>query len=192
MDKQAVQNFQITAAGIISDEFRKRAVVDFNSALHFIRNLPYGRNSNKHNLVTVFADNCGTCSTKHALLKQLAEENNIHDVTLVLGLFRMNAVNTPAVSGTLASAKLEYIPEAHCYLKVDGKRVDVMKANSSPEHFVHDLIEEREIRPGQIAEDKVDYHKRHLRQWLDGNPGIVYTLDELWAIRERCIEDLEE
>ena len=68
-------NFNITSDGEISQLFKQNYCFDFLSASEFVRNLPYQRNLNKDNLATVFTDNCGTCSTKHALLKKLAEDD---------------------------------------------------------------------------------------------------------------------
>jgi hypothetical protein len=69
-------NFPIKSLGQISNLFLENNCTDFLQAQEFIRHLPYRRNSNKNNLVTVFDDEHGTCSTKHAVLKQLALEHN--------------------------------------------------------------------------------------------------------------------
>jgi hypothetical protein len=110
-------NFDIKPIGIISNKFLSHHIYTFDEATKFVRQLPYGRNNDKTDLTTIFYDNCGTCSTKHAILKQLANENNFNDLKLILGLFRMNAINTPKISETLKKSKLVYIPEAHNYLK---------------------------------------------------------------------------
>ncbi len=183
-------NFEINSKLIISNKFREMGVCNFTIAIHFIKQFPYGRNADKENLETVFIDGCGTCSTKHALLKQLAIENNFYKVKLYTGLFKMNGKNTPEIKATLEKYKLEFIPEVHCYLKFENETIDVTKANSSPEDFINDLIEEREIQANQITNYKVDYHKEYLKKWLKENKEIEFTLDEIWAIREQCIQDL--
>lgn len=183
-------NFKINRLGNISNRFLEYNIYTFQQALDFVRHLPYGRNLNKSDLITVFVEGCGTCSTKHALLKQLAIENNYDNIKLIMGLFKMNANNTPEITKTLNENKLDYIPEAHCYLKIENEIIDVMKVNSKPEDFANDLIEEKEILPNQIADYKEAYHKNYLENWLKGNKQIIYTLNELWAIREQCIQDL--
>lgn len=183
--------YKITSTQGISIGFMKLNIYNYTSALNYIRHLPYGRNLDKKKLETVLTDGCGTCSTKHALLKQLALENNWDDVKLFIGLFKMNATNTPETAITLEKAQLEYIPEAHCYLKVCGEIVDVTKPDSNPQDFLQDLIEEIEIQPDQIVEFKIEYHKAYLQNWLHLNKDIKYSLDALWKIRERCIKDLE-
>ncbi len=185
-------NHKINSSRTISKLFIKREIYYFQEALNFVRYLPYGRNANKEDLTTVFTDGCGTCSTKHALLKQLAIENKIDEVKLIVGLFKMNTKNTPEVANTLKQNNLDYIPEAHCYLRIENEIIDVMKANSKPEDFVHDLIEEIEIEPNQITDFKVAYHKKYLEKWLKENSELKFTLNEIWAIREQCIQDLSK
>lgn len=185
-------DFDIKSMGQISKEFTDRNIVTFKQASLFIRQLAYGRNAEKNNLATVFTDNCGTCSTKHALLKRLADENEFEKVKLIVGLFKMNKKNTPQVSSTLQKYNLEYIPEAHCYLKFEDQIIDLTKLNSKPTDFLDELIEEIEILPEQITDFKVNYHKNYLASWLDKNKQINLSLNELWEIREECIQKLSD
>ena len=113
-------DFNIDALGEISKEFVNKNILTFKQAALFVQQLPYGRNADKNNLVSLFRDNCGTCSTKHALLKKLAAEHNCEKVRLIVGLFKMSEKNTPEISSTLFKHNLAYIPEAHCYLKFEN------------------------------------------------------------------------
>jgi len=183
-------DFDIKSKGQISKEFIARNILTFNQASIFVRQLAYGRNADKNNLASVFTDNCGTCSTKHALLKKLADENNFEKVKLIVGLFKMNKKNTPEISETLHKNQLEFIPEAHCYLKFEDQIIDLTKINSKPTDFLDDLIEEIEISPEQITDYKVNYHKNYLITWLDNNKQINLSLNDIWKIREQCIQDL--
>jgi len=183
-------NFPIKSKEKISRRFLARGITSFDEAAHYIQQLPYGRNANKNDLTTIFSDNCGTCSTKHALLKSLATENNFNDLQLMLGLFKMNGKNTPRIVATLQKYGLDYIPEAHNYLRYKNEILDFTFINSKPSDFEDDLIEEIEIAPNQIADFKVAYHKEHLSHWLTQNNQIKYSLNELWAIREECIKDM--
>jgi hypothetical protein len=125
------KNFDIKSGLPVSRLFLNTQITTFAYACKFIKNLPYGRNENKDSLATVFRDNRGTCSTKHALLRQLAIENNANNVRLKLAVFKMTKDNTPEVGDTLNKYGLQYIPEAHNYLTVDGEIVDCTKQNSS-------------------------------------------------------------
>lgn len=183
-------NFSITDTDPIAVAFQQRGIDDFCNALHYVRHLPYGRNPDKTRLLSVLEEGQGTCSTKHALLWQLARIHGQDQVRLCMGIFRMHGGNTPAVSTTLAKYGLPYIPEAHNYLKINGERVDCTQKHSSPADFMPDLLEETEILPEQITDYKVAYHRQYLERWLQEHPEIAYSLDALWEIREQCIRDL--
>lgn len=166
-------------------------ISDFDEACEFVKNLPYKRNINKENIFCILEEDGGTCSTKHALLKRLADENNIRDVKLMLGIFKMNSQNTPKIAAVLQNYRLKEMPEAHNYLKLENEIHDFTTRNSKPEDFIHDLVEEIEIQPDQITDFKVDYHKKFLRNYLQQNPKINYSPAELWQIREECIVALQ-
>src|SRR6218665_3494196 len=102
-------DFNIQPKGKISQEFLKRNIETFHKATEYIQSLHYGRNSNKDKLETIFKDIKGTCSTKHAVLKKLANENEFINIKLILGIFKMKAENTPKISKTLKNYNLDYI-----------------------------------------------------------------------------------
>jgi len=109
--------FDIQATGVVSGAMRQSGLHTFGAAMDWVRRLPYGRNTDKEAPLALFSERRGTCSTKHALLKRLAAEHRYDDIRLYIGIFEMNAVNTPAVASTLQAHNLACIPEAHCYLK---------------------------------------------------------------------------
>ncbi|RYE26108.1 MAG: hypothetical protein EOP51_01720 [Sphingobacteriales bacterium] len=182
-------NFAIIANSVVSNEFKILGCEDFLAATQFIRYMPYARNANKEDLLTVFSDGHATCGTKHALLRQLAIEHGQEDVKLILGMLRMDARFSPKIVYTLERHGLTYIPEAHNYLMIDGKRFDYTFVNSNSDDFVNDLMLEIEIEPQQISSFKVDYHRRFLQDWIV-KEHISKSLDEVWTIREQCIADL--
>nr|MBC7612341.1 hypothetical protein [Pseudopedobacter sp.] len=183
-------NFIIESKGPLSETFRELGIFDFENAALFIKNLPYSRNKNKSKLLSVFADKCGTCGTKHALLKQLATENKI-GVKLMIGIFKMNSLNTPKVAKILGLYGLSYLPEAHNYLRSSNQIIDCSHSKSSEADFINELMVEIEIYPEQIIDFKVAYHKAYLTNWIRENK-IQLTLDELWEIREACVLALSQ
>lgn len=183
-------NFSINSNDIVSRAFLSMEITDFANAATYVKKLPYARNHDKADILCPITEQCGTCSTKHALLKQLAAEHNQEHVRLTMGIFKMNARNTPEVAATLARHSLEYIPEAHCYLTIDGHIADYTKAEWTTIAFVADLMMETEILPHQTGDYKVALHKAYLQEWLRNNAQIPYTPQALFAIREECIKDL--
>lgn len=186
-----VTDFPILDKGPVSKAFLERKIRTFAEAANYLQQLKYGRNENKTNLLTVFMDNCGTCSTKHALLKSLADEQCQADYKLMMGIYKMNAGNTHGVGKVLNQYQLNYIPEAHNYLRIGGQVLDYTRKGSNANDFLPDLLEETEIQPHQITDYKVAYHKQFLGKWLFNN-NVPYNKNEIWAIREACITALQQ
>ena len=184
-------NFQLKANSLASLEFQKLGIFEFSQACSYIQNLKYARNTDKNDCLCVLKDNAGTCSTKHALLKVLADENEVFDLKLILGIFKMNALNTPKISNVLEKYSLIEIPEAHTYLKYQGEILDFTRPKSSKKDFIEDLVKETEIEANQITDFKVQFHKSFIEDYLKENSHIPYDLEEFWVIREECISSLQ-
>lgn len=155
-----------------------------------IRALPYGRNSSRTDLSLVFKEGRGTCSSKHALLKQLADLNDIPNVELVLAMYKMNDRNTPGIQLSILTTELDYIPEAHCFLRVEGKGIDITTPKSSLERIASDILSETFIQPDQVGQYKIELHQQFLKDWIEAE-NIPLSFEEVWRIRERCIGNLE-
>jgi hypothetical protein len=174
--------------GDITDRFTRLGIRDFRAAAAYVAGLPYGRNTDRGAALAVLREQRGTCSTKHALLRGLAIEQDL-DAQLMLAIYPMNAQNTPGVGDVLKKYGIAYIPEAHCYIRFNGKRVD---ATCRAGRRVLTLVHEEEISPEQIGNYKVSLHRRFLRRWAEENAdGYKYGVEELWQIREECIFALE-
>lgn len=187
-----MKNFTISQNnGIISDEFLNRNIRDFHAACKHISNLPYKRNSDKNNIQCVFNDLGGTCSTKHAVLRKLALENKHPEIRLILGIFKMDSEYTFKIKNTLQKFNLNYIPEAHNYLKIEDEYFDFTKPDSHYNQFKDKLLIEKEIEYNEITSVKVSFHKDFLMRWI-AEENILYNLDEIWEIREECIKDLQQ
>ena len=172
-----------------TQKLREKDITQWDAAISFIEQLPYGRNSNREAILLVLSEERGTCSSKHAFLKQLAIENDLEHVKLYIGVYKMNEQNTPKIGSALSENKLDYIPEAHCYLKINGMPKDVTTANSNFSKIENDLLEELEIEPHQVSEFKVEMHQKFIKKWIQKN-NVPFTFEEVWNIRERCIENL--
>jgi hypothetical protein len=177
--------------GDISVAFIQVRVLDYRMAARFVSRLPYGRNTIVNDPLVVMRENRGTCSTKHALLCRLAMEQAV-DVALVLGIYGMHERNTPAVAPILKRHKLETLPEAHCYLRFRGTRIDATHdIDVDPPEGITRFLHEEDITPEQIGDYKRNVHQEFLRRWL-GETGTARgrSLDEMWQIREECIAAL--
>lgn len=185
-------DFEIRPWGDVSNFCYARGILSFAGACDFVRNVPYRRNENKLDPFCILVDQFGTCSTKHALLKRIAEERGGFPIDLMLGVYRMNAQNTPKAGQILEQAGLKYLPEAHNFLRYHEDILDCTWPNSRPENFVPDLMEFTIIHPEQIGDFKVSYHQEFLKRWVQQRPHLKFSFEELWSIREACIAALSE
>lgn len=175
-------DFPLQSHSATAHDFLALGCTSYREAARYVQNLPYGRNSNRADFRLVLREQHGTCSTKHALLAQLAQEHGV-DVELTLGMYEMNEKNTAGTGNILRRYRLDSLPEAHCYLIYDGNRFDLTRRVGTTEQNVDFLIEET-ILPEQIGEYKVEQHRVFLRQWCVAT-GLDFDL--AWKIREECI-----
>jgi len=137
-----VRNFNLSKTKIISKQCHELGLINFDTLYNYVIKLPYGRNSNRSDYKLILEEHKGTCSTKHAFLKAIAIENDIEDITLCLGVFKMNRDNTPKITAILDTYDIDYIPEAHCYLKVDNTIKDITFNDRKQPVFAASLLHE--------------------------------------------------
>ena len=82
---------------------------------------------------------------------------------------------------------LDYLPEAHCYLQICNKRIDLTGEKSDIEVIAKDIIEEQLISAEQVVEYKVNYHRNFIKNWIKSEK-LLLSFDELWSAREECIK----
>jgi hypothetical protein len=175
--------------GRITNMFRAAGAQDFVGAAHHIWGLPYGRIRDRAEFWRVLKEGRGTCTTKHALLAELAREQGI-DLDLMLGIYEMGEGNTPGIGGVLQKYGLSYVPEAHCYLRYQGVRIDVTGVPPGAEPIERFLYEEP-ITVEKIGAYKNDLHRRFLHDWIARTESVQgRSLDDVWRIRGECIAAL--
>ncbi|MGB0932153.1 MAG: hypothetical protein ACPGVB_15325 [Chitinophagales bacterium] len=184
-----MKNNSLESSDPLTQIIRNAGIQTWTELCEFVQRLPYGRNSSRTDFSLVLTEKRGTCSSKHAFLKKVADFNNLTNIQLTIGLYRMSEQNTPNIGSVLQENGMAYIPEAHCYLHIEGKRVDLTNETSDIHKIEADILEEIDIQAEQVGEFKVVYHQSYLKKWLKEN-DLPFDFDQLWAIREQCIENL--
>lgn len=180
----------LTGRGPFTAAFLTRGHTDFRSAGRFVCSLPYARNSTPDDPMVVLIEGRGTCSTKHALLRRLANEQAL-DIALVLGIYEMSERNTPGVGIVLAKYGLTTLPEAHCYLRAGADRIDVTRVyNRIAADPISEFLHEQDIEPDQIGDFKIALHQQFLASWIFQRKVARFCLADLWRIREECVAAL--
>lgn len=174
----------------LSNSFLSMNISNLNEAVSYIHKLPYGRNTERDNYILVITEKLGTCSTKHAIIKALADENYV-GLDLLVGIFLMDESNTPAVSQILKQHNISAIPEAHCYLRFKENSFDITFPDKITDPTSLGILKEISINPKQIGEFKINFHQNFIRNWINSN-DLPISYEYLWSCREKCISALSD
>lgn len=80
----ALPKVSLTPAGPLSTEFIALGITDLQAVGRYLQMLPYGRTADRANFQSVLRQAKGTCSTKHALLAALADEQELpHEESII-------------------------------------------------------------------------------------------------------------
>ncbi|MFD2823719.1 hypothetical protein ACFS5M_08565 [Lacinutrix iliipiscaria] len=184
-------NFSLKASKPLSKLCLEKGYKDFDALSNYVQSLPYGRNTDRSDYLLILKEEKGTCSTKHAFLKQVAIENDALHIQFCLGLYKMSENNTKGIGNVLSKYKLSYIPEAHTYLKFNELILDFTRAEVSHTSFYKDLLFEEQILPEQIGNYKINKHKSFLKSWINSE-NVPHSVESIWKIREACIAQLSQ
>ena len=157
--------------------------------IEYVKNLPYARNSKRDDFSLVLTEKKGSCSSKHALLKIIADENEIQDVKLILAIYKMNSQNTPGIGMVLIEQGLDYVPEAHCLLKINGEYFDYTSPQSAFKQIEGDILSLKKIQPNFVICEKINFHQDFIKEWLK-QANLNLDFKKIWLIRENCIKNL--
>lgn len=182
-------DFELIQKGKYEPFLRENDIHSFHQLTDFIAKLPYGRTTNRTNFLEVFELKKGTCSSKHAILSDLCELNHHAEIELMVGVFLMDSSYNLKIKPVLEKYSLAFIPEAHCYLRYQGKRYDFTTKNSHASSFEYKLVREQRCDSNQVIDWKPMIHQHFISSWIKRN-SIPYSESELWEIREECIKSL--
>jgi hypothetical protein len=188
-------DFHLDSLQLVGKCFSMHNINTFSNACLFIQQLPYKRipivDRELNTLIeSVFQLQCGTCSSKHAVLAQLALENNHPEIELCIGIYLMSAKTNPQVEPILSATGLTEIPDAHAYLRIGKERLDFTSKHIQIKTIEPFIVREQRCDPVQMTDWKPMIHKNYLSSWLK-RKQLPYSENELWEIREACIRSLE-
>jgi hypothetical protein len=167
--------------GAISNDFLTIGIQSLKAAILYVASLPVGKNRDRANYRLVLSEKRGTSATKHALIRQLCDEQNFR-LKLYLAFYEMSEVNMPGVGVILSSFGLETLLEVHTFLEYKGHVIDLTKLSLPP---ARTFVAKEMIEADQIGSYMASQYRLALSKWGKGR-----SLEELWMIREECIETL--
>ena len=167
MDKLTVfPNRPLSEAGIISAKFLSLGIDRFTDACRYVHELPYGYNTNRDDLMILFKENKGTCTTKHAVIATLAQELDLPIVKSV-GIYAMTEEIVTGTDKILTKYRLPYVPMIHCFLVYGEYRVDLSEGNNNGKNRpIEDFLYTERVEPNISAKDEYLLYRRALKDHI--------------------------
>jgi hypothetical protein len=154
----------ITGAGPLSKVFLELGITSFQKACGYVRELPYGYNSDRDDLMILFKEKMGTCSTKHAVIATLAAELGL-PITRGVGIYPMTEALVSGADRILTEYGLPYVPMIHCFLEYGDYRVDLTEGNRNGKNRpVGDFLFTDRVEATISAKDEYMIYRRALSE----------------------------
>ena len=155
-------NSPIDDKGIISKKFIDMDIKNFWDACKFVHAVPYGYNSVPNDIMILFKEGFGSCTTKHAVIATLAEELGI-PVFKMVGIYAMNEEIVSGTKPILEKYRLPYLPMIHCFLTYDSYRVDLTEGNKNGKNrSIEDFLFTGKVLPNISEKDEYLLYKKAL------------------------------
>jgi len=153
----------IIKKGIISEKFISLKIKTFWDACLYVHNLPYEYNSTTNDILILFKEGYGSCTTKHAVIATLAEELNI-PIYKMVGIYAMNEKIVTGTDLILVKYHLPYLPMIHCFLVFDSYRVDLTEGNNNGKNSsVEEFLYTEKVIPNISEKDEYLLYKTALK-----------------------------
>jgi len=153
----------LSDVGIISTMFLSLGINSFIDACRYVHELPYGYNSNRDDLMILFKENKGTCTTKHAVIATLAKELNLA-IEKNVGIYAMTEDIVTGSTVILEKYSLPYLPMIHCFLVHGEYRVDLSEGNiNGKNRSIEEFLYVQQVEPNISAKDEYLLYRKILK-----------------------------
>src|SRR5262245_24801767 len=171
----------------VSDLFLERNVTTFHAACQWVKDLPYGCNSNFENVLALFADNCGTCFSKHGVIALLARELTL-DVHKYVGIYRLTDDIVTGVSALFEPYGVSFVPQMHCFLEYRGAYVDLTDGNANGKNCAIELYDDVfRVEPEPVREELQRRFAAQLVKYAAVEPRLAaIPMPTLFEILTQC------
>jgi len=163
-DLSVLPDKSIEAKGPISERFLSLGVESFLNACRYVHELPYGYNCNRDDLMILFKEKFGSCTTKHAVIATLASEISL-PVTKAVGIYAMTEDIVAGADRILVKYKFPYVPLLHCFLVHGDHRVDLTEGNANgKKRSIEAFLFTRQVIPNIPARDEYLLYRKALSE----------------------------
>lgn len=156
----------IVPSGIISDRFIRLGIDTFHKACRYVYERPYGYNSDRDDLMILFKEGMGSCTTKHAVIAVLAVELNL-PVEKNIGIYAMTGEIVTGADRICARYDLPYVPMIHCFLTDGDHRVDLTEGNvNGKNRSIDTFLYTERVVPNISAKEEYLKYRRALKDHI--------------------------
>jgi len=167
MDKLTVfPDKPFSNVGIISAKFLSLRINRFIDACRYVQDLPYGYNTNRDDLMILFKENMGTCTTKHAVIATLGNELNL-PIAKIIGIYAMTEEIVTGTNEILDKYDLPYVPMVHCFLTYGDYRVDLSEGNNNGKNSpIEEFLYTEQVEPNISEKDEYLLYRKALKDHI--------------------------
>lgn len=131
----------VTEVGPLARTFLDLGIATFQEACRHVHELPYGYNSDRDDLMILFKEKMGSCTTKHAVIATLAAELAL-PVEKHIGIYAMKESLVTGTRRIVEKYGLPYLPMVDCFLVYGSHRVHLTEGNHNGkngpiDHYLH-------------------------------------------------------
>ena len=162
----------IIGEGHLARTFLDLGIATFHEACRWVHQLPYGYNSDRDDLMILFKEKMGSCTTKHAVIATLAAELKL-PIRKNVGIYAMTEALVTGTQGILDHYRLPYVPMIHCFLNYQDHRVDLSEGNRNGkngpiDHFLYTA----EVAATITAKDEYRLYRQALKDEVFSRPEL--------------------
>ncbi len=170
----------IKSVGDISKKFLALGIESFKAACDYIHELEYGSNTNYKDKMILFKENKGTCTSKHAVIAELARELDI-PVYKHVCVYKFTDEITLGASEILKKYNVPYVPLMHCFLVYDKDYFDLTEGNHNGKNKpIDEYIHDERVEPFFSVHDEYLIYKKILKE-------KILPSKEMEGVKERSL-----
>lgn len=153
----------IVDAGPVSGTFLGLGITRFHEACRHVHELPYGYNSDREDLMILFKESMGSCTTKHAVIATLAAELGLV-IEKSIGIYAMTEGLVTGTNRILEEFRLPYLPMVHCFLVYENHRVDLSEGNRNGKNGpIDQFLHSEKVEANISAKDEYLLYRKALK-----------------------------
>lgn len=157
-------NKTLETIGPMTRKFLSLGIIDFQDACRYVHELPYGYNTDRDDLMILFKEKMGSCTTKHAVIATLAAELDL-DIAKHIGIYAMTEALVSGAQQILDRYELPYVPMVHCFLVHQTDRVDLSAGNRNGKNGpINDFLYTTRVSADISGKDEYRLFRKALKE----------------------------